>query len=201
MNKYILSFLLCLLMMSCVSKKKFIALETATKACEQELSNCIKENVILKEEKASLLSEANANQNRINDLKDQLEDAKKLRDAQLDQVEGLTVLSQTANRNIEETLSQLEGKDKYIKLLQAAKTKTDSLNLALAVNLKAQLKDGIDDRDVEIKVDKTVVMINLSDKMLFTSGSSNITERADDCLLYTSPSPRDRQKSRMPSSA
>ena len=31
-----------------------------------------------------------------------------------------------------------------------------------------------------------------------------INERAstnDDCLLYTSPSPRDRQKSRMPSSA
>ena len=26
-------------------------------------------------------------------------------------------------------------------------------------------------------------------------------ERAEDCLLYTSPSPRDRQKSRMPSSA
>src|SRR5678809_1356098 len=26
-------------------------------------------------------------------------------------------------------------------------------------------------------------------------------DRLDDCLLYTSPSPRDRQKSRMPSSA
>ena len=26
-------------------------------------------------------------------------------------------------------------------------------------------------------------------------------EKSDDCLLYTSPSPRDRQKSRMPSSA
>ena len=28
-----------------------------------------------------------------------------------------------------------------------------------------------------------------------------ITSEIDDCLLYTSPSPRDRQKSRMPSSA
>ena len=27
------------------------------------------------------------------------------------------------------------------------------------------------------------------------------TDHCDDCLLYTSPSPRDRQKSRMPSSA
>ena len=33
-------------------------------------------------------------------------------------------------------------------------------------------------------------------------GINNITvERREDCLLYTSPSPRDRQKSRMPSSA
>ena len=29
----------------------------------------------------------------------------------------------------------------------------------------------------------------------------SITENDDICLLYTSPSPRDRQKSRMPSSA
>ena len=30
---------------------------------------------------------------------------------------------------------------------------------------------------------------------------SEVTDKAKDCLLYTSPSPRDRQKSRMPSSA
>ena len=29
----------------------------------------------------------------------------------------------------------------------------------------------------------------------------NVTEENNNCLLYTSPSPRDRQKSRMPSSA
>ena len=48
-------------------------------------------------------------------------------------------------------------------MLLAAKTKADSINLALAVNLKGVLKDGLDDKDVEIKVDKTVVFINLSD--------------------------------------
>ena len=32
-------------------------------------------------------------------------------------------------------------------------------------------------------------------------GADVCVERLDDCLLYTSPSPRDRQKSRMPSSA
>jgi len=38
------------------------------------------------------------------------------------------------------------------------------------------------DNDVDIKVDKTVVMINLSDKMLFKSGSSDLTTRANEVL-------------------
>ena len=90
----------------------------------------------------------------------------------------MTVLSQSASENIKETLSQLEQKDGYIQLLQNAKSKADSINLALAVNLKGVLSDGIADKDVEIKVDKTVVFINLSDKMLYQSGSSNITSKA-----------------------
>jgi chemotaxis protein MotB len=116
------------------------------------------------------------------DLRTQLADCKAQRDKQLSQVGNLTVLSQSANDNIKETLSQLEGKDKYIRLLQAAKTKADSINLALAVNLKAALKEGIDDKDVDVKVDKTVVFINLSDKMLYQSGSYNLTPKANDVL-------------------
>ena len=79
-------------------------------------------------------------------------------------------------------MDQLEGKDRYIKYLQAAKSQADSINLALAVNLKGVLKQGIDDQDVDIKVDKTVVFINLSDKMLYQSGSANITTRANEVL-------------------
>ena len=67
-------------------------------------------------------------------------------------------------------------------MLQAAKTKADSINLALSVNLKGALENGIADEDIEIAVDKTVVMINLSDKMLYYSGSSNLTSRAKEVL-------------------
>ena len=41
----------------------------------------------------------------------------------------------------------------------------------------------------------------MSDIALTNSTSDEILALARDCLLYTSPSPRDRQKSRMPSSA
>jgi len=76
----------------------------------------------------------------------------------------------------------LDERDKYIKLIQAAKTKADSINLALAINLKGVLSQGVADEDVEIKVDKTVVFINLSDKMLYSSGSANLTSRANEVL-------------------
>ncbi|NND77866.1 MAG: OmpA family protein [Flavobacteriales bacterium] len=175
-------FFLSILITSCVSKKKFATIEQEAIECEEELTVCIKKKLTLEAELGVLKEKLSGKEDRISDLKEQLTDARTQRDAQLDQVEGLTVLSQTANRNIEETLSQLEGKDKYIKLLQAAKTKADSINLALAINLKSELRDGIEDKDIEIKVDKTVVMINLSDKMLFKSGSSNITDRADEVL-------------------
>jgi chemotaxis protein MotB len=76
----------------------------------------------------------------------------------------------------------LEKKDDYIQLLQLAKTKADSINLALAVNLKSVLQKGIADEDIEIKVDKTVVFINISDKMLYRTGSYNLTDRAFEVL-------------------
>lgn len=157
---------------SCISKKEFAAAKTDW---ETKLTSCERDVVRLQ-------SEAQSRQDQIADLRDQLADCKSTRDKQLTQVGDLTVLSQSANANISKTLEQLEGKDKYIRLLQAARTKADSINLALSVNLKSVLKEGIEDQDVEIKVDKTVVMINLSDKMLYESGSSKLTKRAKEVL-------------------
>jgi chemotaxis protein MotB len=130
-------------------------------------------------QKNVILSTIQQRDQQINDLKDQVADLRKLRDKQVEQVGNLTVLSKAANDNINKTLSQLATKDRYINLLQAARTKADSINLALAVNLKSVLNNGLDDQDVEVKVDKTVVMINISDKMLFSTGSSKISSNAN----------------------
>ena len=170
------------LIVSCVSNKKFSGVQGELAASKAELA---KSSSSLNEYKQrTSTDEANIKSmtNQIEALKDQLGDCKEQRNKQLEQVGGLTVLSQSANENIKETLAQLERKDKYIHLLQAAKTKADSLNLALAVNLTAVLKDGIADKDIEVKVDKTVVFVNLSDKMLFKSGSYKLTPRANEVL-------------------
>lgn len=181
---------------SCVSKKKFKNLQEQYGLMQQELDECNESTTVYlkrldncEREKDALAGNLNTvnttlklREEQMADLRTQLEDAKKLRDSQVSQVGDLTVLSQKANDNIKETLSQLESRDKYIRLLQAAKSKADSINLALAVNLKSVLKDGIEDNDVEVKVDKTVVFINLSDKMLYQPGSSRLTPRSKEVL-------------------
>lgn len=185
-----------IIMTSCVSKKQYDSLQTlldtankdlaryteSLREYEGRLSACEQEKVQLRGQIANGQSALQLRQEQMQDLRAQLADCQQQRDKQLSQVGDLTVLSQSASENIKETLSQLEKKDKYIQLLQAAKTKADSINLALAVNLKGVLQKGIEDEDVEIKVDKTVVFVNISDKMLFQSGSSNITSRADEVL-------------------
>jgi len=151
--------------------------------CYMDLvTKCEQEKEGLKGDLRTANSTISLKDEQINDLKAQIADLRELRDKQVEQVGDLTILSQSANENIKETLSQLERKDQYLNLLQAAKTKADSINLALAVNLKNVLSDGIADEDVQIEVDKTVVFINLSDKMLYNSGSADLTPRANDVL-------------------
>lgn len=187
-----LSLILCigLASVSCVSKKQFNAmktdLETRLSDCNSSLADARNQLATCERERDAAKNDAMAaaknSEQQIKDLRAQLDDCKAVRDRQLIQVGELTVLSQSANANIKETLTQLEKKDKYIGLLQAAKTKADSLNLALAVNLKSVLKEGLDDQDIEVSIDKTVVLINLSDKMLFRSGSAVLSSRANEIL-------------------
>jgi len=185
---------------ACVSSKKFNTMQDTMKndlalankqlgECGEELSDYLNKLSACEQEKAELLSEINTfekteavRNEQINSMQTQIDDFKSQRDKQMDQVGDLTVLSKSANDNIKETLAQMEKKDAYIQLLNAAKDKADSINLALAVNLKTVLQDGILDSDIEVKVDKTVVFINLSDKMLYQSGSSIITPKAQEVL-------------------
>ena len=195
-SKLYIFLCLSILFSSCISKKEYELLQTELSTANKDLGKCGEElnkfmNALsacesqredLRAQLRSAQDGRSLREEQIQDLREQITDIRAQRDAQLNQVEDLTALSQSASANIRETLSQLEQKDKYVQLLQAAKTRTDSINLALAVNLKGVLSQGIEDEDVEVRVDKTVVFVNLSDKMLYKSGSANITERAGEVL-------------------
>ena len=181
---------------SCVAKKKFLELESQLELKNDEL---YKTNAMLDEcndklrlerqdvitekgnvEKAQL--EVQGRERQIKTLEDLIDDLKKQRDVQMQQVGDLAILSKEANDNITATIKQLESKDKYIQIIQTARSKADSMNLALAINLKSQLAAGIADQDIRVSVDKTVVYINLSDKLLFASGSSKVNLEAKEVI-------------------
>ncbi len=199
MNSATKLLLLCLLALgatSCVTKKKFAASQSQLEMKKKELDVANKDlarlagnlNEQIKRaedclrEKARLADDLKATQVTEKLMADQIADLKQQRDNLNTQVTGSITLNQSANENMRQTLAQLEKKDRYVQLLQQAKTKADSINLALAVNLKGVLKEGLDDSDVDVKVDKQVVFVNLSDKMLFQTGSSNLTPKAGDIL-------------------
>lgn len=181
---------------SCVTKKRFTAVQndlTSTKtmldAANKDLGKCglslndyMARLSACEQERERIRTDLKGRDEQVQYLKKEIEDYRNVRDKQLTQAADLAVLNKSANENMKETLAQLHRKDKYIIYLQNAKTRADSINLALAVNLTNVLRDGIEDKDVEVKVDKTVVFINLSDKMLYQSGSSTLTPRAQEVL-------------------
>ncbi len=175
MKKIIIPLLASIILSSCISQKEHAALQAKHDKAKDELlavKNSLTKCIIDKEKCESDVGNLN---NTIVDLKN---DKKKT----LEYVDNLTVLTQGATDNIKETLAQLSKKDKYINKIRAAATKKDSLNLVVAFHLKKELKDGIDDDDIEINVEKTVVFISISDKLLFNSGSFTISDKAFDVL-------------------
>lgn len=178
MKKVLLSLAVVFLLGSCVSKKDYVALEATHQKTKDELL-AVKTNLtkcLIETEKNQSL--ASSYKSKISDLETTVKDLQKDKRKTLEFVDNLTVLTKGANDNIKETLIQLSKKDQYIKYIRKAMTKKDSLNLAVAFHLKKELKEGLDDEDIEINVEKTVVFISISDKLLFKSGSYNVTDKA-----------------------
>jgi chemotaxis protein MotB len=101
--------------------------------------------------------------------------------AVLNQLKDLSVISSSQAESIRKSLDNIGAKDAYIQNLQSAIARKDSLNMVLVMNLKGALND-ISDTDVEIKVEKGVVFISISDKMLFKSGSAEVSDKAMNVL-------------------
>jgi chemotaxis protein MotB len=160
-----------ILISSCVSKKQFVALETTHAETKDELlkvETTLQKHLIEKAKKETQLLT----------LTDQVKNLKDDKKTALKQVENLTVLTQSSSNNIKNVISQLSEKDKFINGIREAMTQKDSINLALKYHLTKNLTDGIQDEDIEINVEKTVVFISISDKLLFKSGSYNVTDKA-----------------------
>ena len=162
MRKIVIALSVLTLLTSCVSKKKYTDLEAKNKETQDLLNTAtVKLNSCL-EEKAGLAATVEGlrekNQLLINTSKD------------------MTVLTTKGAENIEKALESIKEKDLKISRMQDALTKKDSVTLALVTSLKSSV--GISDPDIEINVEKGVVFISIADKLLFKSGSYEVTDKA-----------------------
>ncbi|WP_139958885.1 OmpA/MotB family protein [Flavicella sediminum] len=164
-----------LLLTSCVSKKQFTELQNENSKNLQELA-AAKSNL------SSTASSLDKEQNKVSSLEDKIKYLLKGNEKTLEFVDNLTVLSKSANENVKATLTQLSQKDEYIKQIQALNSKRDSINLAVAFNLKKVLNNGLNDEDIQVNIEKTVVYISIADKLLFNSGSFRVSNRANAIL-------------------
>jgi len=91
-------------------------------------------------------------------------------------------MNQQGNVNISKLLDEINKSNKYIRMLVLENKKKDSLNKVLSSRITRSLKD-VDTKDLDVKVKKGVVFISLSDKMMFKSGRTTISQQADSVLL------------------
>src|SRR3984885_2245655 len=177
LKKTLLFAALSVFLFSCVSSKKFKAaqakidsLTAANAKLAGDLKNC-------NDLTATDASKAAALQNQIDALNKQIDFLKQNHDATLKQLQDLSVISNSQAESIKKSLDNIGTKDTYIQNLQAELAHKDSINMALVMNLKGAL-GNMDDQDINIKVEKGVVFIDISDKLLFKSGSYDVAEAA-----------------------
>ena len=162
-----------LLMGSCVTKKQFTELQAKQKKTQDLLNTATVKLNACEAEKA-------ASQVRITSYEERIAELKKDKQDLIESSKDLTMLTQKGATNLEKSLESLQERDLKINRLQDALNKKDSVSLAIVSSLKKEV--GLDDKDIEINVEKGVVFISLSDKMLFKSGSYTVTERAREIL-------------------
>jgi len=162
------------LLPSCVSQKKYTALEAMNQQSKDllnsatvKLNSCIDEKAGAEAELKSLKEQVTFLSNNNQDL--------------INTMGNLTTLSQKGAENLEKSLESMKEKDLTINSMRDAVTRRDSVTLALVTSLKGTFID-ISDKDIEVNVEKGVVFISISDKLLFNSGSYVVSERAKEVL-------------------
>nr|WP_322626188.1 flagellar motor protein MotB [uncultured Flavobacterium sp.] len=151
---------------SCGSKKKIAELEAKNKETQDLLNAAtMKLNMCLTEK---------------DQLNSQVDYLKKSNSDLINTTSNMTTLSSKGAANLEKSLESLREKDLKITRLQDAVTRKDSVTLALVTSLKRSV--GVSDPDIEISVEKGVVYISLADKLLFKSGSYQVTDKAKTIL-------------------
>ncbi len=172
MKKISIVIVTAILITSCVSKKKYVALELENGQIKSELTKT-------RVEKEDLENKFSAIQSRVDSYNQKINSLTKENDAMLVNVDNIAVISNDTKKAMRKTLQNVDQSK-----LAGAKTLKDSMNLALSYNLNKSLDNSNlnEDEDISIDINETVVMISISDKMLFNTASYKVSPKANDIL-------------------
>lgn len=172
MKKISILVLTGVFVMSCVSKKKYVALQQENGEIKSELTKTKVEKEDLEAKFAEIQARIDTYNSKINSLTEE-------NDAKLVTVGDDLVISNDVRAQMNATLKHVDPA-----ALAEAKTLKDSMNLAVGYNLRKSMDSSNmnEDEDIAININETVVMISISDKMLFNSGSYRVSNKADGIL-------------------
>ncbi|AUC75095.1 flagellar motor protein MotB [Olleya sp. Bg11-27] len=179
MRKISIVLITVVLLTSCVSKKKYVALEEQKSELASQLQKTQVENEDLQTKFSQIEARVTEYNSKINNLTDEVGVLTEENQTKFDAVGNKAVVSEKMKVEMRETLSKVSPD-----VMQYYTTLEDSMNLALSLNLKrfVDTTDLDESDDIAISIDETVVMISISDKMLFNSGSYRISNKADKIL-------------------
>lgn len=176
MKKFLIPIaILTLSLTSCVSKKKYIALEEQYNNTKGNLQKTTLEKEQLEAKFSKIEERVTSYNEKINSLNNYNDNLKEQNNVKLDMVGNTAVISNTMKQKMRSTLQKVDPSE-----LANAKTLKDSMNVAVAYNLKKSIDmSSLDNSDdININIDQTVVMISLADNMLFNTASYKVKNEA-----------------------
>lgn len=166
--------LLGMLSTSCVTNKKYAELESQYKELQSTYGSTREELINCNADSRNLQTQLEAARQANGELKQGMVELKNTLDKSMD-------ANTQGSVNIAKLVDEINASNKYIKQLVDAKSKSDSLNIALTNKLTRSLSTD-ELKEVDVKVLKGVVYISLADNMLFKSGSYEVSSRAMETL-------------------
>lgn len=157
---------------SCVSKKKYTELENKY----DHTTSTLAKTTLEKEEAEEKLARI---EERVSDYNAKIRGLTDSNNKKLENLDGV-VISEDMKSKMRKALANVDQNE-----LKDARTLKDSMNVLISHNLKKNLDSSFsneNEEDITISIDETVVMISVSDKLLFNSGSAVVSSKANSLL-------------------
>ncbi len=175
MKKIVISLGVLVTLTSCVSKKKFVALQDQHNKTQSSLAKTLLEKEELQNKYGKIEARVAEFNEKVNSLKSTNDALTQESNSKLSLLSGSKAPISAVN--LEQINQQLASMDQAE--VAKARTLNDSINLVLNKKLTKGLENS---EGINVQVDETVVMINISDDLLFNTGSYRVSSKAHPLL-------------------